>query len=262
MIALRILSKIGTVEVLEALSNLGKLRFADLSKFVKNPGTLSVRLMELADAGLIEREGRLYQITDQGGVALSLVKDLESTVAVRRKGFFRFEELERIPLKIFREYLRRYCELLFNHYRDRLVSIVVFGSVSRGTAKINESDIDILVVVEDWKGKLWDRIAELAGIEGELGRTTVHDLLLRWKIWPIIQNYPLSREEAEEFNRIYLDMIFEGVVLYDKDNFITLLLERLRKRLEELGSRRVQFPSGSWYWVLKPSLKAGEDLVI
>ncbi|KPV63686.1 MAG: hypothetical protein AOA66_0708 [Candidatus Bathyarchaeota archaeon BA2] len=57
-------------------------------------------------------------------------------------------------------------------------------------------------------------------------------------------------------------MILEGVILYDKDNFITLLLERLRKRLEELGSRRIQLPNGSWYWVLKPDLKAGEDLVI
>ncbi|KPV62985.1 MAG: hypothetical protein AOA66_1055 [Candidatus Bathyarchaeota archaeon BA2] len=77
MSALRILSKTGTVEILELLSNMGKLRSADLSRVVKNPRTLSVRLMELADAGLIKREGKFYQITDQGGVALSLAMDVQ-----------------------------------------------------------------------------------------------------------------------------------------------------------------------------------------
>jgi len=256
------LSKTGAVEILEALSNAGKLRFADLSEVVKNPRTLSARLAELVDTGLVGREGRFFEITGQGGVALGLVRDLGSAVTARRAGSLRLEELERIPIKPFREYLRRYCELLLSHFRDRLVSVTVFGSVSRGTAKVNESDIDVLVVVENWRGKIWDRIEELARVEDELGRTPVHGMLLRRKIWPIIQNYPLSREEAEKFNRIYLDMIFEGAILYDRDNFLTLLLERLRKRLEELGSRRIQLPDGSWYWVLKPDLKAGEDLVI
>ena len=262
MEALRILSRNGAIEILKILSDINKVRFSDLNKVVRNPRTLSARLTELTDAGLIERQKKFYQITDQGSVALSLVRELESTVRIPRKGSFRLKELERIPLKVFREYLRHYCELLYNHFKDRLVSVVVFGSVPRGTARVNESDIDVLVVVDGWKGKLWDRVEELARIEDKLHGTTVYRMLSRTKIWPIIQNYPLSMEEAGRFNRIYLDMIFDGAILYDKDNFITLTLEKLRKRLEELGSRRIQLPNGSWYWVLKPSLKAGEDLII
>jgi len=40
------------------------------------------------------------------------------------------------------------------------------------------------------------------------------------------------------------------------------VLRRLSERLKELGSRRVYLPDGSWYWILKPTIKRGEILEI
>ena len=47
-----------------------------------------------------------------------------------------------------KEYVRlieEYCSLIKNHFRDRLISICLFGSIARGEAK-PESDIDILII--------------------------------------------------------------------------------------------------------------------
>jgi len=53
-------------------------------------------------------------------------------------------------------------------------------------------------------------------------------------------------------------MVLDGVFLFYRDGFMRGLLGRLRGRLEELGSRRVELPRGGWYWVLRPELAPGE----
>lgn len=52
--------------------------------------------------------------------------------------------------------LRRYVEILDRHFGDRLVSVVLFGSWARGTAK-RESDVDVLVVVRGLPVNRWKR---------------------------------------------------------------------------------------------------------
>jgi len=52
------------------------------------------------------------------------------------------------PSDVLRELARRYTDLLRSHLRERLVSVVLFGSVARGDAS-PASDIDLLIVAED-----------------------------------------------------------------------------------------------------------------
>jgi len=40
------------------------------------------------------------------------------------------------------------------------------------------------------------------------------------------------------------------------------VLERLRRRLRELGARRVVVPGKGWYWILKPDAEFGEVIRI
>ncbi|MDK2796404.1 MAG: uncharacterized protein PWQ58_1603 [Archaeoglobaceae archaeon] len=63
---------------------------------------------------------------------------------------------------------------------------------------------------------------------------------------PIIK----TPEEAIRFSPIYLDMVEDAVILYDKNGFFRNVLENLRKKLEELGSKRLRIGK-RWYWVLK-----------
>lgn len=83
-------------------------------------------------------------------------------------------------------------------------------------------------------------------IEDKIGDTPFY-------ISPIIKT-PL---EAAAGSPIFLDMVDDSVILYDRGEFFKKVLDKLRHRLNELGSKRV-FKGSRWYWILKPGLKPGE----
>jgi hypothetical protein len=67
----------------------------------------------------------------------------------------------------------------------------------------------------------------------------------------------LSVEEASRIRPIYLDMVEDSVILYDKNGFFKNIILKLRERLRELGSKRV-WVKDKWYWVIKPDIRFGE----
>jgi len=66
-------------------------------------------------------------------------------------------------------------------------------------------------------------------------------------------------EEAEKFSPLYLDMVYDAVILYDRNYFFTGILQKLRDRLKELGAERVRMGK-KWYWVLKKDSRFGETV--
>jgi len=52
-------------------------------------------------------------------------------------------------------------------------------------------------------------------------------------------------------------MVDDALILYDKNNFFSKRLGRLRNRLNELGAKRV-WRGNTWHWVLKPDYKPGD----
>ncbi len=262
-VSVRSIVRRGFYDVLEALDRSGLLSFTDLQEVVENPRTLSLRLSELRDLGLIRKEQSKYGLTKEGIDAGDLLRELDLVLRLKDlKRWLRREGFDRLPRTTYRGLLRRYVRLLLEHFEDRLVSVVVFGSVAQGDDTVNESDIDLLVVVDEWGRDVWGRIEELSRLKSALEETAEHRLLVRGGVWPILQHYPLTKEEAQGFHRIYLDMLFDGITLYDREDFMEKTLEILAGRLEELGSRRVQLPGGGWYWILKPDLKMGEEIEI
>jgi hypothetical protein len=57
---------------------------------------------------------------------------------------------------------------------------------------------------------------------------------------------------------ILLDIAHHGVVLYDPESILALELDAVRRRMADLGARRIELPDGSWYWDLKPDWQPGE----
>jgi hypothetical protein len=51
-------------------------------------------------------------------------------------------------------------------------------------------------------------------------------------------------------------------ILRDRDGFFAAVLERLRRRLAELGSRRHVDRDGYEYWDLKPDWKPGDVVTL
>ena len=101
-------------------------------------------------------------------------------------------------------------------YRKRLVSLGIFGSVGRGTPHLN-SDIDILIVADDLPYGRIKRIKEFESVESKLSSdlTKYESNGLSTYLSPVIK----TREEVLMGSLLFLDMIDDIRLLYDKDNF-------------------------------------------
>ena len=139
-------------------------------------------------------------------------------------------------------------------YGDRLVSLVVFGSVGRRTCR-PDSDIDVLLLVKKLPRGRTRRVAEFSKIEEK-----IEDELHRFRrIGIFIELSPVIKSpiEAKAGSPIFLDMVEDARILFDRDGFFAKRLEALKRRLKALGARRL-WSGSAWYWDLKPDYIPGE----
>jgi hypothetical protein len=157
-------------------------------------------------------------------------------------------------LQRYEEILSRLVAELERHYGDRLVACAVFGSVGRRTPR-HDSDVDLLIVARDLPRGRFTRVEEFLPVEARLepalkaaapGEAPI-------ALSPVFK----TPDEVEAGSPLFLDMVEDARILYDRGGFLAGHLERLRGRLRELGARRVR-RGNAWYWELKPDLKPGE----
>jgi len=141
---------------------------------------------------------------------------------------------------------QRFVEALKEKMGRRLLAVALFGSVARGEAN-EQSDIDLLVIVDDQPSVALQECLSV--------RRQVEPYPLR-RISPIVTTVGRLRQNF----LILLDILDHGITLHDPEGVLSDLLARLKSRLEEWGSVKVQLPDGSWYWQLKPDRKLGEVL--
>lgn len=149
--------------------------------------------------------------------------------------------------KIYRKCIEEIKDRIIAHYEDKLVSSVIYGSFARG--KITpESDIDLLLIAKKLHNSKMKRMEEfIENVEDKITSKMI------FYISPII----ITPQEALRGKPISLDMIYDSLILYDIDEFFNKIMERLKNRLKELGSKRI-FKGNRWYWLLKPDIKPGE----
>jgi len=154
--------------------------------------------------------------------------------------------------------IEKLIEALKRKYGDKFISLVVFGSVARGEAR-KDSDVDLLLIIDSIPERRLERQKEFMEVEKDLEGylNELFDEGYFIDFSPIIK----TPEEAMRLSPLYLDMVKDAIIAYDKDGFFTKVLERVRKRLEELGSKRVRM-GRKWYWILKPDYRFGEVIKI
>lgn len=106
-------------------------------------------------------------------------------------------------------------ERLLNEFKDRIDSIILYGSAMRGEYKEDKSDIDIMIIAKD--DSLYKKIRRIATKLDSINSTMTSLVYL-------------SRSEFESNLKLgsnfLLNVIDEGEVLYDDGTF-----ERARKSL-------------------------------
>ena len=144
--------------------------------------------------------------------------------------------------------LNRLTSLCKDHYGERLISLAVFGSVGRGTPR-PDSDIDLLLVIKGLPLGRITRVKEFAAIETALGMA----IQGRIELSPVFK----TPEEIANGSPLFLDMVEDVRMLFDRDDFFKNILKNLKERLQRLGARRI-WQGNVWYWDLKPDYKQGE----
>jgi len=154
----------------------------------------------------------------------------------------------------YKSLLEKLTKLLQEEFQDKLISVVLYGSVARGDNR-KDSDIDLLLVIKDLPKTITERVILFDKVERKLD-----DYIMRLMddgyyitFSPVLK----TPEEAMRFSPIYMDMTEDAIILYDKNGFFRKVLEKIKKRLEELGFERVWLSKKVWYW-RKRDYKFGE----
>jgi predicted nucleotidyltransferase len=158
-----------------------------------------------------------------------------------------------------RHLLAGLLESLREELGNNLTSVALFGSHARGDTH-EGSDVDVLLICRDLpRGQCERQLAFLRAVDRMAPKT--EGLRHRGRAWewaPVLK----TEAEARYHSPLYLDMTEDAVLLYDRGGFLAGVLDEMRSRMRELGSRRVPLPDGSWYWDLKPSYRPGELVTI
>jgi HEPN domain-containing protein/predicted nucleotidyltransferase len=137
---------------------------------------------------------------------------------------------------------------LLEGYGKKLKGLVLFGSVARGTAR-QESDVDVLVIAEDMPERYGDRVRKTLAILSSL-ETLKRELYANTKLRPNLDLILLDEEETQTPHPFLLDVVKEGIMLFDRNGFTQGALDRLKAEFQRMGAVRVERPEGRWHWVL------------
>lgn len=139
-------------------------------------------------------------------------------------------------------------------YGDRLISLAVFGSVGRGTAR-HDSDVDLLIVADALPDGRVARVAEFRDVESAVAPALreARDAGLSPQLSPVFK----TPAELRLGTPLLLDMVEDARILFDRADTLRGTLAALRARLEQSGARRI-WKGNAWIWDLKPDYKPGE----
>ncbi|MGQ9782067.1 MAG: nucleotidyltransferase domain-containing protein [Nitrososphaeria archaeon] len=158
----------------------------------------------------------------------------------------------------YRRLIAEMLEFFIGKLRDQLISIVVYDSVARHEAR-PDSDIDILIVADGLPATRTERTRLFEMVEDRLEGIfrSLYDSGYFVSFSPIMK----TSSKARTISPLYLDMVEDAMIVYDKDQFFEKVLDRLSKKLQELGAERV-WVGKKWYWRLKKEYSPGEVIIL
>ena len=123
-----------------------------------------------------------------------------------------------------------------------LNSLVLFGSYAKG---------------EERQERFTKRFDVLRPLFGEVKLHPTYRKMRKEGFYPQFSPIPYRPEGLRETPPLLLDLVKDAGVIKDDGTFGRKMAE-LRKRLSELGAKRVATKKGNRYWILKPRVERGE----
>lgn len=196
---------------------------------IKKP---AVTLPRLAKSGWIVRVARGNYVVSEPIVAMISCFQYDWRGMIKQK--------EYIPL------LEFLVARLVAGYDKKLQGLVLFGSVARGNAK-QESDVDLLVVAEDMPERYGDRVRRTLSILSGLD-VLKREFYYKMKLYPKLDLILLDAKEMQEPYPFLLDIVKEGIILFERGSYASGILNSLKSEFQRMGAVRVERPNGRWHW--------------
>jgi len=166
-------------------------------------------------------------------------------------------EYNKIVKREYKELIEKIFKEVKKYYKKNLVSFIVFGSVAKGKTS-PYSDIDLLIICENLPSGRRRRIIEfIENIEKKLEKDIkkLRKKNIFTEISPIIK----TRKEILKGSLIFLEMIYDAFIIYDKNNFFKNYLKNLENKIKEYGAKKV-YKKGGYYWVIKENVNIKEGV--
>ncbi len=149
----------------------------------------------------------------------------------------------------------RLLQLMREKMGERLLAVCLYGSLARGQVQ-RGSDVDLFIVVQ---GDQREAEALWTAAHHALYETSEYEALTQQGVWPDLSPFIVTQEFLTvETPWLLLEVQDHGLILYDPQGVLARKLEAVRRRMRELGTKKVMMPDGSWYWDIKPDWKPGE----
>ena len=130
-------------------------------------------------------------------------------------------------------------------YAERLVSFCLFGSVGRESMHY-ASDIDFLIVADPLPAGRVKRVREFCQVELKLaeGLAWARRNGISIELSPVLK----TPAEVQLGSLLFLDMLEDGRILFDRDDFLKAYFTCFKNRLDQLGAKRIR-KGDAWYWI-------------
>ncbi len=145
----------------------------------------------------------------------------------------------------YKKWLKDYVSNLLEKLGERVIAILVFGSVASGKARFDEeyqSDIDVLAVIENLQADYFDRTMYKTEVQGMTGIGVE-------SVWYTSEEMTKIAERKPPF---ILDALMHGIIIYDTEQFMEKTITKLK---EELKRKGVKETKTAWKWSTKKAIE-------
>lgn len=128
--------------------------------------------------------------------------------------------------------LKDFIDILKDNLKDNLTSVILYNIPKKDATHL-QSDIDLLVICKNLPNSKWERYDLIMKLLAML-EPKVEELHKKTGVYLYLSPVLKSQKEAQQINKTYFDLVKNGKILFDRNDFfkqIIKVVENLSKKL-------------------------------